>query len=142
MASQPIAPSIPNSQAALIGTDCQYPIAGTFVDINSIPLLLQDLQLLILTAPGERLNRPTYGCNLSLNIWENIDQTATQGKLDITDAINNFEPRVTLLDVNSAIYRDDGIVLFTIRFLINATNQPLNLVIPFQPTSQLLGQEI
>lgn len=142
MANQPLVGSIPNSQAALIGNDLQMPITGTFIDINSVPLLLQDIQLLILTNPGERLNRPTYGCNLGLNIWENIDQTANQGILDITDAINSFEPRITLLDVNSTIYRDDGLVMFTIRFLINATNEQLNLVLPFQATSQLLGQDI
>jgi uncharacterized protein len=127
-------------QIQLIGADVQMPLNGTWTDINGIPLLLQDIQQLILTNIGERLNRPTYGCMINSRIWENIDQTANQGILDITDAINSFEPRITLLGVTSTIYRDDGFVLFSIRFLINATNEPLNLVLPFRTTAQLLAQ--
>jgi len=127
-------------QIQFIGADTQMPINGQWTDISGIPLLLQDIQQLILTNIGERLNRPTYGCMINSRIWENIDQTASQGKLDITTAINNFEPRITLLDVNSTIYRNDGIVLFSIRFIVNATNQPLNLVLPFRSNSELLDQ--
>jgi uncharacterized protein len=127
-------------QAQLIGSDTELPIDGTFTVVNGIPLLLQDIQQLILTNIGERLNRPTYGCMINSRIWENIDQTANQGVLDITDAINNFEPRVTLLGVTSTIYRNDGFVLFSVRFIVNATNEPLNLVLPFRSSSELLAQ--
>jgi hypothetical protein len=132
--------STTTGQIQLIGSDTQMPINGTWTAINGIPLLLQDIQQLILTNIGERLNRPTFGCMINGRVWENIDQTASQGILDITSAINQFEPRVTLLYVNSTIYRDDGIVLFTISFIINATNEPLNLVLPFRSISELLAQ--
>ena len=127
-------------QIQFIGSDTSMPITGKFTAVNGIPLLLQDIQQLILTNIGERMNRPTFGCMINGRVWENIDQTANQGKMDIETAINTFEPRVTLLDVNSTIYRDDGIVLFSIRFIINATNEQLNLVLPFRSVSELLAQ--
>lgn len=132
--------STTTGQIQLIGSDTQMPINGTWTAINGIPLLLQDIQQLILTNIGERLNRPTFGCMINGRVWENIDQTASQGILDITSAINQFEPRVTLLYVNSTIYRDDGIVLFSINFIVNATNEALNLVLPFRSVSELLAQ--
>jgi uncharacterized protein len=127
-------------QIQLIGSDTSMPITGKFVAISGIPLLLQDIQQLILTNIGERVNRPTFGCMINGRVWENIDQTANQGITDIQAAINTFEPRVTLLGVTSTIFRDDGIVLFSISFIVNATNEPLNLVLPFRSVSDLLSQ--
>jgi len=127
-------------QNQFLGSDLLLPITGNFQPVAGLNLLIQDIEQLLLTVPGERVGRPDYGCLLRTQIWENIDDTARQGTLDIQTAINTYEPRVTLLDVNSTIVsRDDGIIFFTIRFIVNATNQPLNFVLPFRSSAELVS---
>ena len=130
-----------NGQVEFLGSDLTLPINGNFQVIAGLNLLIQDIQQLLLTTPGERVGRPDYGCMLRNRIWENIDSVAIQGKNDITTAITTYEPRVTLLDVNSQIYREDGILLFSVRFIVNATNQPLNFVLPFRSSAELISQQ-
>lgn len=126
-------------QAEFLGSDLTLPISGNFQVIAGLNLLIQDIEQLCLTTPGERVGRPEYGCLLRTRLWENIDDVANQGTQDIQQAIAQFEPRVTVLDVTSTIFRDDGIVLFTIRIVVNATNQPLNFVLPFRSSAELIA---
>lgn len=128
-----------NGQVDFIGSDLSLPIRGNFQVISGLNLLIQDIEQLLLTMPGERVGRPEFGCMLRGRLWENIDDVARQGELDIEQAINDFEPRVSLIDVTSTIFRNDGIILFTVRFLVNATNQPLNFVLPFRSSAELLA---
>jgi uncharacterized protein len=115
-----------------LGTDAKFPISGKFEKVDGLDVVLQDLQILIGTIPGERVMRPTYGCNLYRRTWENIDQVAQEGVLDIRQAILSFEPRVDLLEVRAFINRQSGEVRFSVLFKIINTNVPQNLVFPFQ----------
>lgn len=120
-----------------LGSDLKFPIVDNFNHISGLELLLQDIQQLLLTVPGERLNRPDFGCTLRTEIWENIDVAAVQGAASIREAIERFEPRVTVLDVNSDVYENTGLIIFNIQFLVNNTDTALNLVFPFRSGTQL-----
>lgn len=133
-------PILSSVQVEFLGTDLAMPINGQFLPISGYPLLLQDIEQLILTSPGERVNNPLYGCLLNARIWENIDTIASQGAIDITNALNEFEPRITLLSVQPTVYRDEGLLMFQIQFIVNLTNSPLNFVLPFKPNSELIAQ--
>jgi phage baseplate assembly protein W len=113
-----------------LGIDTKFPITGKFQRVESIDTVLQDLQILIATIPGERVMRPEYGCSLYTRIWDNLDSVAKQGLTDIRQAIETYEPRVQLISLGSQINRDTGTVNFSVR--IN-TNNAANLVFPFQP---------
>jgi uncharacterized protein len=126
------------AQLQILGNDLQVPITGQFQTISGISLLIQDIEQLLLTTPGERVNRPTYGCLVNTRVWENVSTMAIQGATDIQNAITNFEPRVTVLDVTPNIFPDEGIVTFVLRLVINSNNSPLNLVIPFKAANNLL----
>lgn len=115
-----------------LGKDTKFPIRGKFQSVDGMGLLNQDLQILLLTLPGERVNRPTYGCRLYGRAWENIDDIAQQGVVDIREAITTFEPRVKLIRVNAQIQRDQGLVTFDILYNVIGQNTPQNLVFPFQ----------
>lgn len=114
-----------------LGKDTKFPIQNKFVPNEGIDEVNQCIQLLIATVPGERVQRPEYGCRLYTKIWDNIDQIASDGLTDIKDAINNFEPRVNLVSVNSRIFRDEGRVLFAIEYTLKDSNVVENLVFPF-----------
>lgn len=115
-----------------LGSDLMFPISGDFKAIDGLDLLLQDIQQLLLTIPGERVNRPTYGCNLRDQIWENMDEAEIQGAASIREALENFEPRVTVLDVNSTSNYNTGLITFNIQFKVNDSDRAVNLIFPFR----------
>ena len=114
-----------------LGEDTKFPLIGTFNKVSGEDLVLQDIQMLLMTIPGERVMRPTYGCRLYSRLWDNIDSVATEGLNDIRSALTEFEPRINLLQLNSVIKRDEGKVIFTITYTLIGTNKPTNLVFPF-----------
>jgi phage baseplate assembly protein W len=114
-----------------LGRDLKFPIKGKFASVSGIDTVNQDIQILLLTVPGERVQRPEYGCRLYTRVWSNLEDIAQNGLSDIRDAIRAFEPRVQLLRVNSAVDRDRGAVLFTITYNVVGENNPRNLVFPF-----------
>lgn len=115
-----------------LGSDLTMPISGDFTPIAGLPLVIQDIQQLLLTVPGERVMRPTYGCQLRNQIWENIDSAAVSGAASITTAINSFEPRVNLVSVNYNINRNTDLILFYINFVVINTNISSNLIFPLR----------
>lgn len=116
-----------------LGTDTRFPISGKFQKVEGLDTVIQDLELLISTVPGERVNRPEYGCALYTRVWDNIDDVARIGLADIRTAIETYEPRVELLSLGASIQRDAGSITFNIKFRIVNTNSAANLVFPFQP---------
>lgn len=120
-----------------LGFDLKFPIVGNFQPISGLDLLLQDVQQLLLTVPGERVGRPTYGCNLRNQIWENIDQAYINGAAEIRAALGKFEPRITVTAVNGQINRNTGLIVFTIRFIVKSTDTAVNLIFPLRTSQQI-----
>lgn len=120
-----------------LGSDLRFPISGNFEPISGLDLLIQDMQQLLLTLPGERINRPEFGCNLRSQVWENLDTAAELGKSSIHEALENYEPRITVTGVTSDVNDNTGLITFNIQFTVNNTDTALNLVFPFRSSSQL-----
>ena len=134
--NQPIQTSTQSLDIRL-GADLKSPIVGNFQPIKGLDVLLQDVQRLLLTVPGERLFRPTYGCNLRNQVWESIDTAFNKGSAEIRTALKTFEPRITVTAVNGSMNRNTGLINFVIRFTVNSTNTNVNLVFPFRVGTQL-----
>jgi phage baseplate assembly protein W len=122
---------------ARLGADATFPIQGSFKPVKGVELLLQDIQRLLLTIPGERPNRPLFGCNLRNQIWENIEVAARNGEASIREAIDRFEPRITLTGISSSVNGNTGLITFNIQFLINQDDTPVNLIFPFRAGTSL-----
>lgn len=121
-----------------LGSDLKYPIKGTFEATSGLALLIQDIERLLLTIPGERPMRPEFGCYLRNQIWENLEEGAQTGVAEISTALTRFEPRITLIDVVAAeVNLNTGLVVFNIQFIVNNTDQSMNLVFPFRSGSDL-----
>lgn len=129
--------TLPNTLNIRLGSDAQFPIMGSFQVVTGVNLLLQDIQILLLTSLGERLFRPTFGCDLRSQTWENIDTAATNGIHNITAALNKFEPRINLISVTSVINRNTSLITFSINFVIATTDTAVNLVFPFRSGTDL-----
>lgn len=120
-----------------LGSDLKFPIQGSFVAISGLEVLLQDIQILLLTLPGERPGRPEFGCALRNQIWENFEQARTAGSASIREALERFEPRISLLNVNSTANENTGLITFNIQFIVNSTDTSANLIFPFRVGTQL-----
>ena len=83
----------------------------------------QALRLLISTAPGERVMRPAYGCNLRTLVYApNDDSTAGLAIHHVRQAILRWEPRVELLEVDAR--RDEfrpSFLVLRVRYQVRAT---------------------
>lgn len=120
-----------------LGSDLRFPIVNSFNPISGLDLLIQDIQQVLLTVPGERINRPDFGCTLRNQIWENIQTAANHGAASIRDALERFEPRITVTDIGSDINENTGLITFNIQFIVNDTDTALNLVFPFRAGTNL-----
>lgn len=119
-----------------LGQDTKLPIQNSFRPNTGMDEVNQCIQILIATVPGERVQRPEFGCRLYTRVWDNLDAVASQGLSDIREAIDTFEPRVDLVSVNSRIFRDEGRVVFAIEYKLKDSNTVQNLVFPFQSAVQ------
>ena len=65
--------------------------------------LRQSLLLLLSTMPGERLRRPDYGCDLYRLLFSPNDETTHGLAMHyVTQAVNRFEPRVEVIEVDAS----------------------------------------
>ena len=92
----------------------------------------ESLHILLGTYPGERLMRPDYGCRLRDYCFRNFEET-TIAQLDeeIRNAIDNFEPRVTVENTDYKMDDVNDILQIIIDYKVIATNSRRNLVYPF-----------
>jgi uncharacterized protein len=91
------------------------------------------IRVVLSTAPGERLMRPTFGCRIWDLLFEPINAN-TLGLMAqaVRDAVNQWEPRVLLEEVD--VQPDpaaEGAVRIGVTYRVRTTNDRRNLVYPF-----------
>ncbi len=93
----------------------------------------QSIEMILRTAPGERMMRPDFGCGIHDLVFETAtDQMIGRVQSEVTDAITKWEPRVDLLSVQAQPDVDDRTrLLIEIEYRIRSTNSRFNLVFPF-----------
>jgi uncharacterized protein len=91
----------------------------------------QALLLLLLTRPGERVMRPTYGCDLfKLIFWPNDDTTAGLAIHYVREAIARWEPRVDHVRVDASRNPDDPSRLdITLEYRVRSTGEEDRLAV-------------
>lgn len=93
----------------------------------------ESILLIIGTAPGERLMRPTFGCGLHELAFEMNDTiTAARACAAVRDALIDWEPRIDVIDVRASVDgNDDNLLLVELDYRVRTTNTVFNLVYPF-----------
>jgi phage baseplate assembly protein W len=98
-----------------------------------VPDLDRSIEIVLMTAPGERLMRPQFGCR----IWDLLFEPITANLLGmiseaVRQALAQWEPRVEVEDVTTTPDLDrDGLVRVAISYRVKSTNDRRNLVFPF-----------
>lgn len=91
------------------------------------------IRVVLMTAPGERLMRPQFGCR----IWDLVFEPITANLLGliaqaVREALAQWEPRIEVEDVTPVQdEKQPGTVQVAIRYRVKATNDRRNLVYPF-----------
>lgn len=98
--------------------------------------IARSVRNLILTVPGERFFNPYIGSKVNALLFENMDaSTASIIKSEIETTINNYEPRVDLIDVIVEPNYDENEFNVTVRYYIVGIDSPAQqLSFVLQPT--------
>ena len=124
------------SALSFLGSGWNYPIVPSRVgelEYTAGPdKVAQSIWIVLDTAPGERVMRPTFGCGLRRYLMApNTASTRALIEHDVQIALANFEPRITMTDLQVTPGDDPALVLIRIGYVTVRDNRPGNLVYPF-----------
>jgi hypothetical protein len=83
----------------------------------------QSVLLLLTTRPGERLMRPTYGCDLGALVFSpNDDTTATIAVHHVRRALERWEPRIDIIKLDAGRDpHDPAVLIITLEYQVRTT---------------------
>lgn len=95
------------------------PLTYDLIDLKNETAIARSLRNLVFTLPGERFFNQNLGSRVSQSLFENIDDVSASILQDeITNTIENYEPRVELIGVDVNPNYDDYEFNVTIRYYI------------------------
>jgi len=121
----------------LVGAGWAFPLRTD--PTGSIALVVREreideaVRLILATTPGERQMRPEFGCRLAEHVFAPANaSTAGQIAYDVREALERWEPRIELLDVEVSFDAvEAGTLYIDVRYAIRGTGDPRSLVFPF-----------
>ena len=122
-----------------IGSGWAFPLrtdkTGSVALVSHDREIVDSIQLIVGTAPGERPMRPEFGCGIHDYVFASLDSD-TIGRMagEVRAALVRWEPRIRVQGVDIFVtVNDEGqtVALIDIRYSIGDTNDPRNLVFPF-----------
>jgi len=120
-----------------LGKGWRYPVeidrSGGVVYGEQEDSIRQAIFIILGTAPGERVMRPTFGCDIHELLYApNNQATATLAAFYCNEALQKWEPRIKDVEVEGEPSRDEPNRLdIVIRYRVRATNVARNFVYPF-----------
>lgn len=88
----------------------------------------ESLKNLILTDRGERLMQPNIGSDVRASLFENASPVTLKILEErVRDVINNYEPRVSVINVDVTSLYDDNRVRVTIYFYVKNREDPISV---------------
>jgi phage baseplate assembly protein W len=112
-----------------------HPVTGDLVRRYDEQAIKNSLKNLILTANYERPFHSEIGSPIKRLMFEPASpMLQVMLQRAVIDTVNNFEPRVQLLNVDVVVSEDDYEVYVTVEFKIVNTTQPLTLELTLERT--------
>jgi phage baseplate assembly protein W len=101
------------------------PISNDLALRTNEDAIKESLKNLILTDRGERLMQPNLGSDVRASLFENATPVTLKVLEErVREVINNFEPRVSVIDVDVISLYDDNRVKVTIYFYVKNQEDP------------------
>ena len=112
------------------------PLTGDLIALKNENAIARSIRNIVFTVPGEKFFDETFGSTISESLFENIDNlSAIVIKDQITESIENFEPRVNLIRVTTSPDFDNNSFDATIVYeIIGADIPPQELQFVLQKT--------
>jgi len=112
------------------------PLNQDLIVLKNESAIARSIRNIVFTLPGEKFFDPDFGSRISRSLFENVDEiSASLIRDEIENSINNYEPRVNLIDVKTYPDYDnnsfDVIVVYSI-VGVDVPAQQLEFVL--QPT--------
>lgn len=101
--------------------------------VSGLDDVRQSLQIILGTAPGERVLQESFGCALGRLLFEERDQSLINRiEKIVSDALLSHEPRIHVdaIDVTESS-EEQGCLLIRVDYTVRGTNSRFNLVFPF-----------
>jgi uncharacterized protein len=118
-----------------LGQGWSFPVSGPGGHIrmaDSTHSIRQAIWIILATAPGERMMRPTFGCGIHHLVFEvNEITTRTRVSEEVRQALIVWEPRIDVLEVNVETKGRGELLLINIQYRVRTTNNLFNMVFPF-----------
>mgnify|MGYP000093041983 CR=1 FL=1 len=112
------------------------PLNNDLIGIKDANAIARSVRNIVFTLPGEKFFNPNFGSNISASLFENIDDfSALTIRDEIKNSIENYEPRVRLIDVIVDPQYDDYNFNVTVQYeIIGANIPPQQLEFALLPT--------
>jgi len=120
-----------------LGKGWKYPVeldrGGGVAQSELDESIRQSIYIILGTAPGERVMRPNFGCQIhDLIFAPNTVNTAGLAMHYVHESLSKWEPRIEAVEVEAHPSPDDPNRLdINIKYKVRATNNSRNLVYPF-----------
>jgi len=120
-----------NSTRSFKDLDLNFTIHPIRKDINTHKneyTIINSVKNLVLTNHYERPFQPEIGSNIRRLLFENVDAiTAAQIEREITETVENFEPRVQVSKVTAAADPDNNGYKVTLEFFVINNANPITI---------------
>jgi phage baseplate assembly protein W len=121
----------------IIGRGWHFPpildLCGTVALTSDADEIEQAIQIILTTAPGQRVMRPDFGCRIhELVFAPNNSTTAGLVGRYVTEALGRWEPRIEVRHVDVEPDPDDQArITIQIKYQVAARHSTRSLVFPF-----------
>ena len=112
------------------------PLNSDLIALKNETAIARSLRNIVFTLPGEKFFNENFGSRVSRSLFENVDEiSASIIRDEIRNSINNYEPRVQLIEVQTNPDYDDGSFDVVINYRIIGADVPAQqLQFVLQPT--------
>jgi phage baseplate assembly protein W len=122
--------------SSFYGQGVNYPltlsVTGGILLSSGLTNIQQSIMIILGTQGGERVMRPTFGCNLkSLVFAPNNQQTAALARQYVLDGLQQWEPRITVQSVTVSNQVEDPQLLIEILYVVKPSLDPQAMIYPF-----------
>ncbi len=112
------------------------PLNDDLIGLKNENAIARSIRNIVFTLPGEKFFNESFGSRISASLFENIDDISAGLIVDeIEQSINNYEPRVELISVESfPDFDNNGFDVIITYNIIGADVPPQELQFALLPT--------
>ena len=112
------------------------PLTQDLIALKNENAIARSIKNIVFTCPGEKFFEPDFGSDVADSLFETMDDlTGSFIEDQIRESINEFEPRVKLIDVIALPGFDNNAFDVTIKYeVVGADVPPQQLEFALQPT--------